>query len=330
MGKKQPACQIFRYLPKRVIAAIAAIAKKNGWNNPKSGVRFYPATPLVKAIFLFYLKQMLSLEDLAMHLKEFGQVRRALGFGRYTPSKSTLSRFLRALGSQPLEELFYDLVEILQEQGFLKGFHLAIDSTHVKAWSQRKSKDKKTDEFKYAKNCDFARLGMTPKGFMLCYRVHVATVTKSEIPVAVHIVPGNEHDRSIFEDIFEKAVDQLPDPLAVSADKGYSSGKNRDLIQAAGAACIIRPTKTDLMGNPLDHFIPEGMTEKTYWTVYWRRNAVERTFARTKGQLNLKRPRVVEEDPIKQHVFLSFILHQLLVFASAALGLKKTSFSTFR
>ena len=265
-----------------------------------------------------------------MHLRDFGQVRRALGFGRHSPSKSTLSRFLRHLDSQGLEELFYDLVKILQEQGFLKGSHLAIDSTHVKAWSQRKSKDKTKVEFKQAKNCNFARLGMTPKGFMLCYRVQVATVTRCEIPVAIHIVSGNRHDRAMFEEIFNKAVNQIPDPLAVSADKGYSSGKNRDLIQAAGAACIIRPSKTDLMGAPMKKFVPTGMSEKTYWVVYWRRNAVERTFARTKGQLNLSRPRVVEEEPIKRHVFLSFILHQLLVFASAAMGLKKTTFSTFR
>ena len=165
---------------------------------------------------------------------------------------------------------------------------------------------------------------------MLCYRVHVATVTRSEIPVAIHIVPGNRHDRVIFEEILEKAVDQIPDPLAVSADKGYSSGKNRDLVQAAGAACIIRPAKPDLKKRDMSDFVPDGMSEKTYWVVYWRRNAVERTFARTKGQLNLSRPRVVQEDSIKQHVFLSFVLHQLLVFASAAKGLEKTSFSTFR
>lgn len=261
MRIKQPAHHIFRYLPKRVIAAIAAIAKKNGWDKPKTGKRFYMATCLVKAIFLFYLKQMRSLEDLAMHLKDFGKVRRALGFGRHSPSKSTLSRFMKYLGSQPLEELFYELVKILQEQGFLKGSHLAIDSTHVKAWSQRKSDDKTKPEFKEGLNCDFARVGMTPKGFMLCYRVHVATATRSEIPVAVHIVPGNRHDRAIFEEILEKAVDQIPVPLAVSADKGYSSGKNRDLIQAAGAACIIRPAKPDLKKRDMSDFVPAGMSE---------------------------------------------------------------------
>ena len=330
MGKKQPAHKFFKYLPIRVVAAIAATAKKNGWNNPKTGIRFYHATPLVKAIFLFYLKQMRSVEDLAMHLRDFGQVRRALGFGRHSPSKSTLSRFLRALGSQSLEKLFYELVKILQEEGFLKGSHLAIDSTHVKAWSQRKSKDKTQLEFKEALNCEFARLGMTPKGFMLCYRVQVATLTRSEIPVAIHITSGNRHDRAMFEEIFEKALDQVPDPTAVSADKGYSSGKNRAMIQAAGAACVIRPAKTDLKLSTMRDFVPEGMSESTYWVVYWRRNAVERTFARAKGQLNLSRPRVVDEEPIKRHVFLSFILHQLLTFASAAMGLNKTTFSTFR
>ena len=92
----------------------------------------------------------------------------------------------------------------------------------------------------------------------------------------------------------------------------------------------MKPTISDSILNQLEYFIPDKMSEDTYWKVYWRRNAVERTFARVKGQLNLERPRVVNEDPIKQHVFLSFVCHLLLAFASAALGLKKTSFSTFR
>ena len=219
---------------------------------------------------------------------------------------------------------------IAQKSGLVAGRHLAIDSTHVKAWSSRKSTDKEHPDFQLGKNCDFARLGMTPKGFMTCYRVHVATVTKSEIPIAIKVFPGNMNDKKAFKSIFRRALEHVAKPLlAVSADKDYSSGKNRKLIQAAGGASIIRPAKTDLMGNPLNHFIPGGMSEKTYWKVYWRRNAVERTFGQTKGHCGLKRPRVVDEEPVKQHVFLSFILHQLLTLASANLGLPKTCFSLF-
>ena len=184
-------------------------------------------------------------------------------------------------------------------------------------------------DYKIAKNCNFARLGMTPKGFMPCYRVHVATVTKSEIPVAIKIFPGNIHDRKAFQLILRRALRHVSKPLVVSADKGYSSGKNRDLIQAAGAACVIRPPKPDVLKRGMNYFIPKGMSEKTYWKVYWRRNAVERTFGQTKGHCGLERPRVVNEAPVKQHVFLSFITHQLLILASAALGLSKTCFSLF-
>jgi hypothetical protein len=233
------------------------------------------------------------------------------------------------LGSKPFEQLFYDLVKHLQDQGMVTGRHLAIDSTHIRAWSKRKSKDKNDPDYKLAKNCNFARLGMTPKGFMPGYRVHVVTVTKSEIPVAIKIFPGNIHDRKAFQLIFRRAIRDVSNPIVISADKGYSSGKNRELVQAAGAACVIRPGKTDTMVKGLTPFLPQGMSEKTYWQLYWRRNAVERTFGQAKGHCALKRPRVVDREPIKQHVFPSFICHHLLTLASAALGLTKTRFSLF-
>lgn len=329
MLKKQPAYKIFNFIGHKAIALISNTAKRSGWDQPLRGKRFYHATAMVKSIFLYYVKGMDSLADLEGYLHHNPQARLACGFKKYTPSRSTLSRFMKYLGYNPFEELFYQFVKLFQDNGMVTGGHLAIDSTHIKAWSKRKSKDKSDPDFKFAKNCDFARLGLTPKGFMPCYRVQTATVTHCEIPIAINIIPGNVHDRTAFEDIFNTALQQIPNPLAVSADKGYSSGKNRDLIQAANAACIIRPTKHEVAKRGVEHFIPDGMSEKTYWTVYWKRNSVERTFAQTKGHCGLERPRVVNMDPIKQHVFLSFITHQLLIMASTALGRSKVSFSLF-
>ena len=310
---------------------ISNIAQKSGWDQPRRGRRHYRASAMVRGILLLYVKRMRSLDALESFLRHDSQARRSCGFtGGHSPSRSTFSRFLRMVGYKPFQTLFYEFVEHMQQQGMVTGRHLAIDSTHIKARSHRKSKDRKDPGYKITKNCNFARLGMTPKGFMPCYRVQVATVTHSEIPIAVKVLPGNTHDRKGFEMIFRGALrhSEKP-PLVVSADKGYSSGKNRNLIQAAGAACIIRPSKTDLKSKPLGHFIPSGMSEKTYWKVYWRRNAVERTFGQTKGHCGLDRPRVVDEGPVKQHVFLSFITHQLLILVSAALGSTKTCFSLF-
>lgn len=329
MRRKLPAHIIFHRIGKKPIVLISNIAKKSGWNQPLRGRRFYKASAMTRAILLYYIKRLGSLDALESYLKHNRQARRACGYGRHSPSRSTFSMFLRTLGSKPFENLFYKLVEHMQQTGMVTGRHLAIDSTHVKAWSKRKSKNKKHPDYKVARNCNFARLGLTPKGFDICYRVQTATVTHSEIPVAIKVLPGNTHDRKAFELILRRALRHVSQPLVVSADKGYSSTKNRRLIQAAGAACVIRPSKTDLMGNPLDHFIPQGMSEKSYWKVYWRRNAVERTFGRAKGHCGLKRPRVVDRDPIKQHVFISFICHQLLILASATLGAGKSYFSLF-
>ena len=147
--------------------------------------------------------------------------------------------------------------------------------------------------------------------------------------MAIEIFPGNIHDRRAFETILKRSLSQVAKPVAVSADKGYSFTKNLNLITQAGTACIIRPGKTDLRGKPLSHFIPPGMSEKTYWKLYWRRNAVERSFGRVKDYCNLRRPRVVNEGPVKQHIFLAFVCHQLLVLVSKALGFAKTYYSLF-
>jgi transposase len=207
---------------------------------------------------------------------------------------------------------------------------LAIDSTHVKAWSIRKTKDKTKPEYKEAKNCEFARLGRTPKGFDICYRIHIATETKTEIPIAVKVFPGNIHDRKAFQKIFTKALQHTKSkPLVISADKGYSSGTNRSLVDSIQAMCIIRPGKNDLMKKTIKNFLPVELSEKQYWKLYTRRLAVERTFGRTKGYFGLYRPRVTGKTAVTQHVFLSFICHLLAVEVSQALKLIKISVSMF-
>ena len=331
MRDKLPANQLFKEIPEKLIERLSDIAIKSGWDQPHRGRRHYSASAMIMAIIIFYIKQMSSLEALVCHLKNTSGAKNACGFEKDEgiPSRSTFSRFMHFIGPDPFEQFFYQLVDHLQAQGKVRGRHLAIDSTHVPAWSDRKSKDKKSPDFKIAKNCNFARVGLTPKGFDVCYRVQIATVTHSEIPIAVQVLPGNVNDKKAFEQILDKSLEVIPNPTAVSADKGYSSGKNRTLIQEAGASCIIRPNKTDLTNKTIHDFLPEDMSEYTYWKVYWRRNAVERTFAYVKGYCGLASPRVVNENPIKQHVFLSFCILLLIKIACDEMGLEKTKYSIF-
>lgn len=329
MRKKLPAEAIFNLLDDKAIALIREIATNSGWDQPARGKRIYPAVAMIYAILIYHIKAMGSLDELSAHLTADDNARRICGFGDFAPSRSTFSRFMHFLGPQPLHDLFSQLVGHLQAEDLVKGHHIAVDSTFVVAWSSRESKDKNTPEYKLAKNCDFARLGKSPEGFEIGYRVHTATVTKSEIPLVALVLLGNVNDKKAFAMVFKAALKVLPSIKAVSADKGYSSKKNRDLIEATGVASFIRPSKTELKKKTIHDFIPGDLSEYTFWRVYWKRNAVERTFGYLKRFCNMRRPRVTNEDPIKQHMYLSFCCLLLLVIASKNMGLKQTKFSMF-
>lgn len=322
-----PGYYIFRHLGTKTLGLFTAFVKRCGWNSSR---RFYRASALVRAVLLYYFKQSKSLDAFVAYLRDNHRAAKACGFGQYIPSRSTLSRFLQTVGYHPFEKLFYELLVNLQAKGIGIGKHLAIDSTHVKAWSTRKSKDKTKPEYKEAKNCSFARLGRTPKGFDICYRVHIATETQSELPIAIKVYPGNIHDRKAFAEIFAEAMQHTSGkPLVISADKGYSSGKNRTLVDGINAMCISRPAKTDLMRKSLQDFLPHGLKEDQYWKLYTRRLAVERTFGRTKGYFGLYRPRVTGFTAVTQHVVLSFICHLLAAEVSKSLNLSKINYSMF-
>lgn len=329
MRNKLPAHMIFGFLPNKVIAKLNKIAKETGWDQPATGIRYYRARSMLRAIFLFYLKKRPSLDVFVAYLKDNGNARKACGFSKFSPSRDTLSRFMRTLGSRPFEIIFDDCVKLMFQVKMIRGRHIAIDSTFVTAWSRRKSGERKSPDFIIAKNCNFARVGHVRVTFDLGYRIQAATITQSTVPIAIDIIPGNMHDRRAFEAILEKSLKQMPNPLAISADKGYSSAKNRKLVKNSGAACFIRPSKTDLKCISMESYIPGRLSEETYWKVYWKRNAVELTFAYAKGQCSLNQPRVVNEDMVKQHVFISFIIQLFSIMASLEMGLNKSCFSIF-
>jgi len=68
------------------------------------------------------------------------------------------------------------------------------------------------------------------------------------------VLPGNVNDKKAFENILAKSLEIIPKPTAVSADKGYSSRKDRTLIQEAGASSISAPLKRILRINQFKTF----------------------------------------------------------------------------
>ncbi|MHA2097759.1 MAG: hypothetical protein ACW99A_03655, partial [Candidatus Kariarchaeaceae archaeon] len=68
------------------MVAISEIGKKSGWDLPLRRRRLYKASALTRAMVLYYIKQMGSLDALEGYLRNNRQARKACGFEKNAPS----------------------------------------------------------------------------------------------------------------------------------------------------------------------------------------------------------------------------------------------------
>lgn len=126
----------------------------------------------------------------------------------------------------------------LLEDGAVNGEVIAVDSTHVDAYSQRAS-DNRT-----GKSDPEARVGRGKRGFIIGYRVHTACCVESEMPLAFTVAPCNENDKVYFKPLLERVHGLGVRFKAVLADAQYSSAKVRAAAEAYGAEPVI-PVRRD-------------------------------------------------------------------------------------
>lgn len=165
MRRKLPASTLFTHIDKKVIATFSSLARKSGYDEPSTGVKYYSSTQMTKAFILYYLKEMDSLDDLECYLKHNKGARRVCNFQEFSPSRATLSRFRRTVGSEFFESLYTSLLKICKDKGLLLGRITAVDSTFIEARSDRKGEEK--PELLEGKSCEFARVGRTHE-FTMC------------------------------------------------------------------------------------------------------------------------------------------------------------------
>ncbi len=183
---------------------------------------------MLKAQLLKHLLRIPSDRRLSLRLKHDRRAARACGFRR-TPSHSLFTHFRRRLGEETYHRIFNHLLRRLIDSGMVKGDVVAVDSTHLKAYSQR-SHDNKT-----GRSDPDARVGRGKRGFILGYRVHTACCADSEMPLAFTVAPCNENDKTYFKPLLEKMHSLGIRFKAVLADAQYSSSKVRATAEAYGA-----------------------------------------------------------------------------------------------
>ena len=138
---------------------------------------------MLKAQLLKHLLQIPSDRRLALRLRGDNETAKACGFKKQTPSHGLFTQFKHRMGEETYQKIFKELLQPLLESGAVKGETIAVDSTHVKAYSQR-SLDNRS-----GKSDTDARVGRGRRGFILGYRVHTACCAESEMPLAFVVAP---------------------------------------------------------------------------------------------------------------------------------------------
>lgn len=280
------------------------------------GRKPYDPVCMLKAQLLKHLLRIPSDRRLALRLKNDKAAAKTCGFGKQTPCHSLFTYYRHRLGEETYHRVFNLFLDRLLRSGAVKGKVVAVDSTHLQAYSQR-SMDNRT-----GRSDPDARVGRGKRGFILGYRVHTACCAQSELPLAYRIAPCNDNDKLYFKPLLEDVERLGLRCRTVVADAQYSSEKVRTDAQAIGAEAVIPVRSDSRLREALRvgrDFIVRG-TERLV-NLFKKRMSIERLFSRAKEWLMLGSLRVRGMEQVTIHVSLS--LTAMLAVAVTAIQEKK-------
>jgi hypothetical protein len=274
---------------------------------------------MLKAQLAKHLLQIPSDRRLALRLRNDRKVARACGFRRRnTPSHGLFTHFRHRLGEEAYQRVFTALTRKLIESGILIGKVLAVDSTHIVAYSGRAM-----DNASGRSDPD-ARVGRGRRGFILGYRVHTACCTDSELPIAFTVAPCNENDKVYFEPLLEKAHRLGVWFRHVVADSQYNSENVRNAAEWLGAEPVI-PVRRDSRARRAlrvgRDFVAKGANRIV--RLFRKRWGIERLFSRAKDWLLLDGLRVRGLTQASIHVSLSLISMLAVAVTAVRLGVPR-------
>lgn len=250
----------------------------------------YDPNALMRALILKHLKAIPSSRELERELYRREDYRQACGFRAKVPHHSTFGVFRKRLGDK-IELLFNELLEQLVQAGVIKARDIAIDSTHLKAYS---SKHKQSD-----KDASFGH--KSKNKVFYGYKAHVLCDADSELPVTLLVSTGKDHDAKHAVPLLEKAQNSIKRFMEkLLGDAAYYATKIYDKVIEMQAKPI-----TDYPNRKRD--LPP---------VYKKRTAVERLFSRAKLLLALDTLTVKGIQAVTQHCYCCMIT--MLAIAKAA------------
>ncbi len=237
------------------------------------------------------------------------------GFRSRTPSHGLFTHFRHRLGEETYHWIFDTLIRLLIESGTIIGKVVAVDNTHIKAYSGRAIDNRN------GRSDPDARVGRGRRGFILGYRVPTACCADSELPIAYDVAPCNENDKLHFEPLLEKVHRLGVGFKAVLADAQYSSVNVRDATEWLGAEPITpmrRDSRVEAVLRVGRDFVARGA--KRILGLFRKRWSIERLFGRAKEWLMLDGLRVRGLAQVSIHVSLSLISMLAVALSAVRLG----------
>jgi len=137
---------------------------------------------------------------------------------------TTLSRGFDNIGEDFLKKLFHKLVIKLHDNGVITGRFLVVDATHIFAYCNTR----KDTNIHPVEGAEWGN----HHGSFYGYKVHILIDAESEMPLALILSPGNDHDSPHFVPLleeFEKNYD-FDEIIALLADGAYDKKDFRKIV----------------------------------------------------------------------------------------------------
>ena len=259
----------------------------------------YGGRALLGVCLVRHVYQLPTLVSACRLVAEHTGLQQALGGA---PSDDAVYRFTKKLlrHRAPLERALALVIETLR--GRIDGFgvNVAIDSTDMRAWANGQSRSPSVAQRGGFADSDAAwgrRSGVSTRkgGGFYGFKLHMASCTLTDLPLAWEVRPANNHDMRWLEPLIDR-LRWLPE--TVSADKGYDG---RPCYQACEHRGII-PVIAQKRGTKFDTTMIDRAS-KRWKQLYKARTAVEREFARLK-ELRLDAFRVRRLERVQLHADL--------------------------
>jgi hypothetical protein len=137
---------------------------------------------------------------------------------------STLSRAFDGVGEDFLKELFHKLVIKLYDNDVIKGRFLVVDATHIYAWCNTRKDTSKHP----AEGASWGE----HHGKFYGYKVHILIDSDSEMPLAMIVSSGEDHDSPHFVPLLEEFEEHydFDKIIALLADAAYDTWDFRKTV----------------------------------------------------------------------------------------------------